>query len=238
MSLSSAFEFISQSTRVEQRNQNSSLPLFPHSPAPPVPFSVLLPFPSHVAPSSTPPHTSHPTAQYMWINQKHFGDSSLLRDKDMSVLLRQDVLLFLYKDVVQKVPFFNNIGEKDDNRFLVRVCEELRPRIYLPSDFIIMEGTTGEEMYILSKGTVEVRSQAQDILLSTLKPGCFFGEISLILREKRTASIKAKTIAEVSVLTATVRGGTGMEGGVVVEFFGDFDFITAPRLLGRIRVVS
>ena len=219
-----------------------AFPTLPRSPrsspiAPPFLSRSFYPFP-HTLPLRLPPHTSHPTAQYMWINQKHFGDSSLLRDKDMSVLLRQDVLLFLYKDVVQKVPFFNNIGEKDDNRFLVRVCEELRPRIYLPSDFIIMEGTTGEEMYILSKGTVEVRSQAQDILLSTLKPGCFFGEISLILREKRTASIKAKTIAEVSVLTATVRGGTGMEGGVVVEFFWDFDFITAPRLLGRIRVVS
>ena len=166
----------------------------------------------------------------MWINQKHFGDSSLLRDKDMSVLLRQDVLLFLYKDVVQKVPFFNNIGEKDDDRFLVRVCEELRPRIYLPGDFIIMEGTAGEEMYILSKGTVEVRSQAQDILLSTLKPGCFFGEISLILREKRTASIKAKTIAEVSVLTAMVRGGTGMRGRV--SLWENGEFVTAPTTPG------
>ena len=90
--------------------------------------------------------------EYLWLNRKHFGDSSLLRDEDMSVSLRRELSLHLYKDMIIKVPFFQN--ESDD--FLARVCMNLTTEIYLPKDEIVREGDVGRELYIINKGKVKV----------------------------------------------------------------------------------
>ena len=90
--------------------------------------------------------------EYLWLNRKHFGDSSLLRDEDMSLSLRKELSLHLYKDMIIKVPFFQN--ESDD--FLARVCMNLTTEIYLPHDEIVREGDVGRELYIINKGKVKV----------------------------------------------------------------------------------
>ncbi len=95
--------------------------------------------------------------EYLWLNRKHFGDSSLLRDEDMSVSLRRELSLHLYKDMIIKVPFFQN--ESDD--FLARVCMNLTTEIYLPGDEIVREGDVGRELYIINKGKVKVGLSAQ-----------------------------------------------------------------------------
>ena len=135
--------------------------------------------------------------EYMWINQKHFGDSSLLKDKDMSLSLKQDVTLYLYKEVIRDVPFFKDI---EDDRFLCNVCARLKTRIYLPKDFIIIHGDNGDEMFILSKGKCVVLNDVGQEL-ANLQKGDFFGEVALIYHSRRSATVQAVSISEVSVLT-------------------------------------
>jgi uncharacterized protein (UPF0305 family) len=64
--------------------------------------------------------------------------------------------------------------------------------IEFPKDSVICEeGTVGEEMYILQSGTVDVYIEGHKVV-SIGEPGAVFGEIALLLGEKRTATLKAR----------------------------------------------
>ena len=59
---------------------------------------------------------------------------------------------------------------------------------------ILIEGTSGDLFYIVSKGTVEVilqRVNAADVVAAQMGPGQFFGEMEFIHGQKRSASIRA-----------------------------------------------
>ena len=59
---------------------------------------------------------------------------------------------------------------------------------------ILIEGTSGDLFYIVSKGTVEIilqRVNAADVVAAQMGPGQFFGEMEFIHGQKRSASIRA-----------------------------------------------
>ncbi|HEC77602.1 MAG TPA: cyclic nucleotide-binding domain-containing protein, partial [candidate division WOR-3 bacterium] len=60
---------------------------------------------------------------------------------------------------------------------------------------IVKEGTTGDEMYIIESGRVEVYLTRGDVvlLLSELQDASFFGEMSLLTDKPRSATVKSKT---------------------------------------------
>jgi len=55
---------------------------------------------------------------------------------------------------------------------------------------LVQEGTEGESMYLVAKGTLEVSVKGQFLVYK--KPGEFLGEVSLIQQGKRTATAVAK----------------------------------------------
>ena len=55
---------------------------------------------------------------------------------------------------------------------------------------IVQEGTEGECMYIVAKGTLEILLKGQNLTFK--KPGEFIGEVALLQKGKRTASVVAK----------------------------------------------
>ncbi len=59
---------------------------------------------------------------------------------------------------------------------------------YAKGQAIFMEGTFGREMYIVLKGSVDVTTGG--VLLTNLKPGSFFGEMSLLTDLPRSATCK------------------------------------------------
>jgi CRP/FNR family transcriptional regulator, cyclic AMP receptor protein len=66
---------------------------------------------------------------------------------------------------------------------------------------IVSEGVAGYAFYVLDRGTVEV-SQA-GVVLRTLGPGDFFGEISILGEGRRTATVIATEPAVVWTLFGT-----------------------------------
>ena len=104
--------------------------------------------------------------------------------------------------LVSKCPFFSEI----DDLLLGEICLSLRTRIFLPGDMILYKGDAGRELFIISKGVVEVirddlpankRRNASKILL---RNGSFFGEIALVMEVRRTCSVQARTVCEVNIL--------------------------------------
>ncbi len=63
---------------------------------------------------------------------------------------------------------------------------------------IIEEGQSGDELYVLHKGLVEVQRKKKSVKI--LGPGSFFGEMGLIRRIKRTSSVIAQGQSELVIL--------------------------------------
>jgi len=62
---------------------------------------------------------------------------------------------------------------------------------FAPGQFVFKEGDTGETMFIVTEG--EVNIMRGSAVLETAGPGSIFGELALIDDEPRSASVVAKT---------------------------------------------
>jgi CRP-like cAMP-binding protein len=78
-------------------------------------------------------------------------------------------------------------------------------RAYKEGDTIIRQGETGDTMYIIQEGQVEVVAEkdGREVRLRTLGKGDFLGEMAVFEREVRSAT--ARAIGEVRVLTVDRR---------------------------------
>ena len=78
-------------------------------------------------------------------------------------------------------------------------------RVYQDGEIIVNQGKPGDCMYVIQSGTVEVfrSEEGTETRLSVLGEGDFFGEVPLIERENRWATVRAK--GEVRVLTVDKR---------------------------------
>lgn len=140
---------------------------------------------------------------YIWIHQKQYDDKiALLSDQQMSTDLQRKLALHLFKDVVSHISFFSEV----DDLLLGEICKSLRTKVFLPGDMIFFKGDVGKELFIISKGVVEVlrddlpRSKRQDAPKILLENGSFFGEIALVMEVRRTCSVQAQTVCEVNIL--------------------------------------
>ena len=73
-------------------------------------------------------------------------------------------------------------------------------KAYSKNSTLFVEGMTGEILYVIRKGSVQITKKGgsgQEMVLATLKEGEFLGEMSLIDNRPRTATAK---VAEESVL--------------------------------------
>ena len=75
------------------------------------------------------------------------------------------------------------------------LAEEMHEQIYEPGDAIIRQGEEGSSMYIIVEGLVNVlidfKGDLQQKQVAQIGPGQFFGEMSLLTGESRTATVIA-----------------------------------------------
>jgi CRP/FNR family transcriptional regulator, cyclic AMP receptor protein len=74
-------------------------------------------------------------------------------------------------------------------------------KLYHDGEAIVREGETGDCMYVVQAGQVEVLqgNENKEVRLAVLNEGDFFGEMAIFEREVRSATVRA--INEVRVLT-------------------------------------
>jgi glucose-6-phosphate 1-dehydrogenase len=99
------------------------------------------------------------------------------------------------RDMLCQVPLFCSCGPV----FLQTLAMMLRPVAYGPGDVIIRQGDVGREMYVIARGRVEVLDGAGR-QLRELRDGEFFGELSLLASEPRSASVRAVSACDLFVL--------------------------------------
>lgn len=102
-------------------------------------------------------------------------------------------------DVLRSVPLFSQLGQED----AVRFSREMRRRTYPKNSVIVFEDDPGDAMFIVVSGQVKVVLTGEDgreVILSTLGVGDFFGEMSLIDDEPRSAHVIAMEDSDLFVL--------------------------------------
>ena len=74
-------------------------------------------------------------------------------------------------------------------------------KLYHDGEYIIQQGETGDSMYVVQSGEVEVvrRSGGREYCLAMLGANDFFGEMALVDRDLRAASVRA--VGDATVLT-------------------------------------
>jgi glucose-6-phosphate 1-dehydrogenase len=99
-------------------------------------------------------------------------------------------------DVLEESPMFKGA----DPLLLSAVILALRPVTSAQGEMIIKQGDIAHEMFFICRGEVDVLD-ASGKVVHKLKDGDFFGEIGVLMATTRTASIRAKTLCDLFVLT-------------------------------------
>lgn len=123
---------------------------------------------------------------YLWESMRGYDESAVI--SDLPAPLRTQVALCLNQDIIEKVPIFEGAGQE----LLKDIVVNLKPVVFTPGDYIVTAGEVGDEMYFISKGSVDVVSEDGRTVYAMLTDGQFFGEMALVLSTPRTASIIAR----------------------------------------------
>ncbi|XP_028436567.1 potassium/sodium hyperpolarization-activated cyclic nucleotide-gated channel 3-like [Perca flavescens] len=116
---------------------------------------------------------------------KMFDEENILGE--LSEPLKEEIVSFNCRSLVANMPLFANA----DPNFVTAVLIKLRFEVFQPSDYIIREGTVGRKMYFIQHGRVAVLTRGNKE--TKLSDGSYFGEICLLTRGRRTASVRADT---------------------------------------------
>jgi CRP-like cAMP-binding protein len=88
-------------------------------------------------------------------------------------------------DLLRKVPLFSTL----DDRELESLADEFNERRFSAGDSIALEGEGGLMFFVVESGEASVEVQGEEV--GKLGAGDSFGEIALIDRRPRTATVKA-----------------------------------------------
>ncbi|KAM8873593.1 potassium/sodium hyperpolarization-activated cyclic nucleotide-gated channel 2 isoform 2-T3 [Spinachia spinachia] len=116
---------------------------------------------------------------------KMFDEESIL--EELNEPLREEIVNFNCRKLVATMPLFANA----DPNFVTAMLTKLRFEVFQPADYIIREGTVGKKMYFIQHGVVSVLTKGS--IGMKLMDGSYFGEICLLTRGRRTASVRADT---------------------------------------------
>ncbi|KAM6218996.1 potassium/sodium hyperpolarization-activated cyclic nucleotide-gated channel 3 isoform 2-T2 [Rhynchocyon petersi] len=116
---------------------------------------------------------------------KMFDEESILGE--LSEPLREEIINFTCRGLVAHMPLFAHA----DPSFVTAVLTKLRFEVFQPGDLVVREGSVGRKMYFIQHGLLSVLARgARD---TRLTDGSYFGEICLLTRGRRTASVRADT---------------------------------------------
>jgi len=99
------------------------------------------------------------------------------------------------KPALERVPMFEGCG----HTMLQAFAMMLKPMVFNAGDLIVEQGSEGHELFIIEIGTVEIIDTHGKVLTS-LQQGQVFGELSLLMTKKRTATVRALTYCALYIM--------------------------------------
>ena len=96
---------------------------------------------------------------------------------------------------LQQIPLFVPLGEDE----LEKLAKGSSTRVYAPGEAIVRRGQEGNSMFVIVRGGVKVQIPENDYqkTINNLRANDFFGEMSLLTGQPRTATVIAEEETEV-----------------------------------------
>ncbi|CAM9903993.1 unnamed protein product [Lampetra planeri] len=116
---------------------------------------------------------------------KMFDEDNILGE--LNEPLREEIVGYNCRKLVASMPLFANA----DPNFVTAMLIKLQFEVFQPGDFIVREGTVGKKMYFIQHGVVSIITKGNKEM--KLSDGSYFGEICLLTRGRRTASVRSDT---------------------------------------------
>ncbi|XP_055720352.1 potassium/sodium hyperpolarization-activated cyclic nucleotide-gated channel 1 isoform X2 [Salvelinus fontinalis] len=116
---------------------------------------------------------------------KIFDEDNIL--SELNDPLKEEIVNFNCRKLVATMPLFANA----DPNFVTGMLSKLKFEVFQPNDYIIREGTVGKKMYFIQHGVASVITKLNKEM--KLTDGSYFGEICLLTKGRRTASVRADT---------------------------------------------
>jgi CRP-like cAMP-binding protein len=98
---------------------------------------------------------------------------------------------------LQQVSIFASLGDMER----IELARETRRRVFAAGERIVKQNDEGDSMFVLTSGSAVVTLDPGNREVATVRPGGFFGEMSLLTGAPRTATVRATADAEVLEIT-------------------------------------
>ena len=98
-------------------------------------------------------------------------------------------------ETLSRIPIFSPLSDEE----LERLARASKDRVFAPGEAIVRRGQEGNSMFVIRRGTVDVQVLQGDEVhtINTLRESDYFGEMSLLTGEPRTATVVATSETEV-----------------------------------------
>ena len=100
-------------------------------------------------------------------------------------------------EYLRSVSIFSDLSDAER----ASIAKKMTPYSYSKGEFIVMEETEGQQCYFITHGSVKITrssKEGREVILAILTAGEFFGEMSLLDGETRSANVL--TLEETKVL--------------------------------------
>jgi NTE family protein len=103
-----------------------------------------------------------------------------------------------HQEKLRRIPFFGGLPEA----LIEELAGQLRLERYRHGEVVFAEGSPGDSLYFIESGQVKVSlgSGHNERIINYLGPGNFFGEMAVLLNQRRTASVTIVIDADLWVL--------------------------------------
>jgi CRP-like cAMP-binding protein len=125
----------------------------------------------------------------LWSSQKSSDEErsvACLPDR-----LKAEIAIHVNLDTLKRVDIF----QATEVGFLRELVLRLKPVLFSPGDYVCRKDEAGHEMYIVSRGILEVVTNEGKTVVATFTAGSYFGEIAVLnvgsAGNKRTASVRS-----------------------------------------------
>ncbi len=102
-------------------------------------------------------------------------------------------------ELLRRMPLFAEL----DARQVQLIASRMRHRDFQANEVLMQEGQTGRTFYVIESGQVQVsvrQEDGQEKAFAERGPGEYVGEIALLLKTRRTATVTAKTLVRTLTL--------------------------------------
>jgi small-conductance mechanosensitive channel/CRP-like cAMP-binding protein len=132
--------------------------------------------------------------------------------------------------LLKRVDLFTTLSDEQRRT----IATAARTRTFGAGEIIVREGEPGQSMYVVASGTVAVVVEPDRRTVATLEEGAYFGEMSLLTGDVRSATVLAQTDAVVVEIGADLFRKLGAESPQTIERVG-VEAISRRSQLNQLR---